>query len=254
MGNGSELKRKLLDSWDQIRSKYPIVVAAEVVAGDPVKTDFLSCIDGLKTAEEIEQFFTLNASEAHLIFTDLMNVGAIRFLDDGERLGYLKRHAIELERNLVFLRSERERLRGESLYLNKQTREKMLEVEAFKTKIPAQEEACQQLTGNLNSLQAKSQGLWEQNAELFGVAKDVKHKTDVIKTGLEKLEDQFPKVMRKKVKVAERYRKNEEMRHTSKDKNAAVEKKLFEYHDALSEVREYLEDTKLRVKGFSEQD
>ncbi len=253
MDNSSELKKKLLDSWDQIKEKYPTVIAPEAVSGDPVKVDFLSCIDGLKTAEEIQQFFTLSSSEAHLIFADLLNLGAIRFLDDAERLAHLKHHALELDRNVSFLRSERERLKGESLYLNKQVRQKLNETDVFKTKLPELEESHRELSGNLGSLQIKAEALWEQNAELFGVAKDIKHKSATIRSGLEKLENDLPKVMKKKTKMVERFKKSEEMRHSGTDKNKVIEKRLFDYHDALSDVREYLEDTKLRVKSFSDE-
>ncbi len=254
MDNTSELKKKLLDSWDQIKGKYPTVIAPDLVLGDAVKVDFLTCVDGLRTAEEIQQFFTLSSSEAHLIFTDLLNLGVIRFLEDGERLAYLKNHVLELEKNMGFLRSERESLRGESLYLGKQVQDKLNETEAFKIKLPELTEAHLQLTENLSSLKANSETLWDQNAELFGVAKDIKHKATAIKTGLAKLETDLPKVMKKRTKVVDRFERSEEIRHSSADKNKVIEKRLFDYHDALSDVREYLEDTKLRVKGFSEKD
>ncbi len=254
MDNSSGLKKKLSENWDQIKNKYPVVSRAEAVADDPIKVDFLQSIDGIKSAEEIGRFFTLSSSESQMIFTDLMNLGAIRFLEDSERLGYLKNHANELERNLTFLRSERERLRGESLYLSKQIREKTDETEKYKTRLPELAETLKELTDNLGSQQSRSAQLWEENSELFGVAKDVKHKTAVIYEGLGKLEHELPRVIKKKSKMAERFKKTDEMRHTGIDKNKEIEKKLFDYHDALNEVHEYLEDTKLRVKSFSDND
>ena len=96
--NTSLLKQQIFNSWDQMKSRYPVVVNIKAVKGDTVKEDFLRYIDGSRSAEEVRDFFTLDTSDAHLIFSDLLNVGAVRFLQDAERLPYLKRYNQELKK------------------------------------------------------------------------------------------------------------------------------------------------------------
>ena len=120
----AELKKKLMNSWDQMKKRYPVVRSVERVSGDTAKEEFLRSIDGLKSAEEIGAYFTLEPSEAHLIFSDLLQLGAIRFLEDAERFGYLRKQNLELKQKYDFQMAERNRLIGEELYLSERIKEK----------------------------------------------------------------------------------------------------------------------------------
>ncbi|MBF0493479.1 MAG: hypothetical protein HQM15_11970 [Deltaproteobacteria bacterium] len=250
--SASQLKKKLMLGWDTMKDCYPLVVDRDVVAGDPVKTDFLSCIEGLKSADEIRQYFTLDQSEAHLIFRDLLDSGAIRFLEATERFTYLKQQRVELERQLEFVKSESVRLSGESCYLVKQIKDREIATEAFKQRIPQFEEGMKESFSQLSSLKEKSVALWDVNAELFGLSKEVKDKSARIKAGLEKLDRELPLVMKRKIKVADRLKKVDEWRHATEDKNKNIENRLVDYHDALGDVREHLLDVKMRVGDLSE--
>lgn len=247
----SELKKKLISDWGQMKDQYPIVMNRSIVSDDPVKTDFLNSIEGFKSAEEIGAYFALSPTEAQLIFTDLLNLGAVRFLDKTERFAYLKQHSIELERNLEFAKSERVKLSGEAYYLNKQIKDREHVTESIKQRITELEEGMKGRSAELLTLKEKSTAMWDNNSELFGLAKEIKDKSQRIKNGLEKLEQELPRAVKKKAKIADRLNKANELRQFSEGKNKIIEKKLVDYHDALDDVREHLLDVKMHVDDLS---
>ena len=53
----AQLKKKLMNSWDHMKKRYPVVRSVELVSGDAAKEEFLRSIDGLKSAEEIACVF-----------------------------------------------------------------------------------------------------------------------------------------------------------------------------------------------------
>jgi hypothetical protein len=151
-GKQVQLKKKLMNSWDQMKQKYPVVRSMELVGGDPDKEEFLRTIDGLKSAEEIGAYFTLEPSEAHLILSDLLQLGAIRFIEDAERLGYLKKQNLELKQKFDFQMAERNRLLGEELYLTKRIKEKKKATAELKERLPEVNESLEEHELNLASL------------------------------------------------------------------------------------------------------
>ena len=246
----TQLKKRLMSSWDQMKIRYPVVRNMEIVKGDSTKEDFLKQIDGLKNAEDIRNYFTLDPSEAHLVFSDLLNVGAIRFLDDAERLGYLKQENMELKKNLDFLMSERNKLSGEEFYLSGQIQEKKKAISEINEMLPDLKESLEEHSGKLSDFRDSSHHLWEADSELLGIVKDMKNKEQQIREGLDKLEYEFPKLLKRKFRVSKRLKKVEQKKYQNLNRNQKLNKKLLIYQDTVDEMSDYLEDTKLRIKDL----
>src|SRR3972149_4637950 len=205
----TQLKKKLMNSWDQMKQKYPVVRSMELVSGDAAKVEFLRSIDGMKSAEEIGAYFTLEPSEAHLIFSDLLQLGAIRFLEDAERFGYLRKQNLELKQKFDFQMAERNRLIGEELYLSERIKEKKKALSELKERLPELNKSLEEHDLTLSSLKQNYHDLWESNSELLGLEKDMKGKEQQIKQAIERLEAEFPKLLKKKIRVITRLKKTE---------------------------------------------
>ncbi|HLA27989.1 MAG TPA: hypothetical protein VJZ49_08845 [Syntrophales bacterium] len=242
-----QLKKKLMNSWDQMKQKYPVVRSRELVSGDPDKEEFLQTIDGLKSAEEIGAYFTLEPSEAHLIFSDLLQLGAIRFIDDAERLGYLKKHNLELKKNFDFQMAERNRLLGEEFYLNKRLKEKKKAISELQERLPELNKSLEEQNLNLANLRQNYNALWESNSELLGLGKDMKSKEQQIMQGIERLEAEFPKLLKKKTRVITKLKKTENAQNQYAAGNDKLANRLLMYQDAIDEMRDYIEDARLRI-------
>jgi DNA repair exonuclease SbcCD ATPase subunit len=243
----AQLKKKLLNSWDHMKRRYPVVRSVEVVAGDSAKVEFLRSIDGMKSADDIAAYFTLDASEAHLIFSDLIQLGAIRFLEDAERLGYLKKQNLELKRKYDFLMAERNRLLGEEVYLSERIKEKKHAIGELKDRLPALDASLETHNDTLGTLRQNYNGLWESNSELLGLGKDMKAKEQQISQAIERLEREFPKLLKKKTRVIERLKKTEEAKVQYASSNDKLDSRLLVYRDTVDEMRDFLEDAKLRI-------
>ena len=243
----AQLKKKLMDSWDHMKQRYPLVRSVERVSGDAAKEEFLRSIDGLKSAEEIRVYFTLEPSEAHLIFSDLLQLGAIRFLEDAERLGFLRKQSLELKQKFDFQMAERNRLIGEELYLSERIKEKKKALSELKERLPELHKSLEENQRTLASLRQQYHDLWESNSELRGLAKDMKGKEQQIKQAIERLEAEFPKLLKKKTRVFARLKKTEDaqVQHVTRNDNLA--RRLLMYRETVDEMRDYLEDAKLRI-------
>jgi prefoldin subunit 5 len=241
------LKKKLMNSWDQMKQKYPVVRSRELVGRDPDKEEFLRTIDGLKSAEEIGAYFTLEPSEAHLIFSDLLQLGAIRFIEDGERLGFLKKQNLELKKNFDFQMVEHNRLLGEELYLTKRIKEKKKAITELQERLPELNRSLEEHDLNLANLRQNYNTLWESNSELLGLGKDLKGKEQQIKQAIELLEAEFPKLLKKKTRVITRLKKtgHAQAQHTAGNDKLAG--RLLVYRDTVDEIRDYLDDARLRI-------
>ena len=203
-------RQKLMNSWDQMKKRYPVVRSAEPVSGDTAKEDFLRSIDGLKSAEEIGVYFTLEPSEAHLIFSDLLQLGVIRFLEDAERLGYLRKQNLELKQNFDFQMAEHNRLIGEELYLTKRIKEKKKTLSELKERLPGLDKSLEEHNLTLSHLRQNYNDLWESNSELLGLVKDMKSREQQINQAIEMLEAEFPKLLKKKMRVITQLKKTED--------------------------------------------
>jgi len=243
----AQLKKKLMSSWDHMKTRYPVVRNMDPVKGDTTKEEFLRCIDGLKNAEEIKAYFTLEPSEAHLIFSDLLNLGAIRFLDDAERLGYLRMQNLELKQKLDFLMSERNKLMGEELYLSERVKEKKQGLSELKERIPELKKALEDHELTLSGLRQNYNDLWDSNSELLGLGKDMKEREQQIKQALDTLELGFPKLLKKKTRIISMLKKTEEKQNQNITVNERLDKRLLVYRDTIDEIRDYLDDAKLRI-------
>lgn len=243
----SQLKKKLMNSWDHMKKRYPIVRSIELVSGDTAKEEFLRSVDGLKSAEEIRAYFTLEPSEAHLIFSDLLQLGAIRFLEDAERFGYLRKQNLELKQKFDFLMAERNRLVGEELYLSERIKEKKRSISELKERLPGLNKSLEEQEITLSSLKQNYSDLWESNSELLGLGKDMKSREQQIKQSIEMLEAEFPKLLKKKTRVITRLKKTEEAQYKHIDRNDKLDRRLLAYRDTVDEMRDYLEDAKLRI-------
>jgi len=246
----TQLKKRLMSSWDQMKVRYPVVRNIEIVKGDSTKEDFLKHIDGLKNAEEIRNYFTLDPSEAHLVFSDLLNLSAIRFLDDAERLGYLKQENMELKKNLDFLMSEKNKLSGEDFYLSGQIQEKKKAISEINEMLPDLNESLEEHSGKLSDLRDSSNHLWESDSELLGIVKDMKNKEQQIREGLDRLEYEFPKLLKRKSRVSNRLKEIEQKKYQNFDRNEKLNKKLLIYQDTVDDMSDYIEDTRLRIKDL----
>jgi len=243
----AQMKKKLMKSWDHMKQRYPVVRSMDLVRGDPDKEEFLRTIDGLKSAEEIGAYFTLDPSEAHLIFSDLLQLGAIRFIDEAERLAYLKKQNLELKQNFDFQMAEHKRLLGEELYLTKRTKEKKKASSELKERLPELNKSLEEHEQNLASLRQNYNALWESNSELLGLGKDMKSREQQIKQAIEMLEAEFPKVLKKKTRVITKLKKTEDAQNQHATGHEKMVKRLVVYRDTVDEMRDYLEDAKLRI-------
>ncbi|MBF0441920.1 MAG: hypothetical protein HQK54_08460 [Oligoflexales bacterium] len=243
----SEIKKKIAANWDLMKVRYPMVINTGAVGNDEVKKEFLGYIDGLRSADEIRQYFVLDASDAHLIFTDLLNLGAVRFLEDSERLPYLRQHQTELKKKIAFLEAERSRLSGENFYLTGQSREIIKLSEHYKDEIPKLKATTSEISGKIGTLKANSEKLWQSNAELFGLAKEMEIKEKKIRTALERLDEDIPRLVKKKTKIASRMNEFDEKLFSSRVAVSKTEKTLEFYRDVIDDVSDHLEDAKLRI-------
>jgi DNA repair exonuclease SbcCD ATPase subunit len=243
----TQLKKKLMNSWDNMKTRYPVVRSMEPVSGDAAKEEFLRSVDGMKNAEEIRAYFTLEPSEAHLIFSDLLQLGAIRFLEDAERLGYLKKQNVELKQKFDFQMAERNRLIGEELYLSERIKEKKKAISELKERIPELDKSLEEHEHTLSSLKQSYNELWESNSGLLGLGKDMKSREQQIKQAVEMLEAEFPKVLKKKTRVITKLKKTEDAQYEQAARNDNLDRRLLVYRDTVDEVRDYLEDAKLRI-------
>ncbi|MEI7635965.1 MAG: hypothetical protein WCJ37_01555 [Syntrophus sp. (in: bacteria)] len=243
----AQLKKKLMNSWDHMKQRYPVVRSRELVSGDTDKEEFLRTIDGLKSAEEIGAYFTLEPSEAHLIFSDLLQLGAIRFIEDAERLGYLKKQNMELKQKFDFQIAEHNRLLGEELYLSKRIKEKKKAISELKERLPELNTSLEEHELNLASLRQNYNALWESNSELLGLGKDMKSREQQIQKGIEMLEAELPKLLKKKTRVITKLKKTEDAQNQQLTSNDKLVKRLIVYRDTVDEMRDYIEDAKLRI-------
>jgi len=243
----SQLKKKLMNSWDHMKKRYPIVRSMELVSGDAAKEEFLRSVDGLKSAEEIRAYFTLEPSEAHLIFSDLLQLGAIRFLEDAERFGYLRKQNLELKQKFDFQMAERNRLIGEDLYLSERIKEKKKAISELKERLPGLNKSLEEQELTLSSLKQSYNDLWESNSELLGLGKDMKSREQQIKQAIEMLETEFPKLLKKKTRVITKLKKTEDAQYKHVTRNDKLDKRLLVYRDTVDEMRDYLEDAKVRI-------
>lgn len=243
----SELKKKLMNSWDHMKKRYPVVRSVELVSGDAAKEEFLRSIDGIKSAEEVGAYFTLEPSEAHLIFSDLLQLGAIRFLEDAERFGYLRKQNLELKQKFDFQMAERNRLIGEELYLSERIKEKKKAISELKERLPELNKSLEEYNLTLSSLRQNYNDLWESNSELLGLGKDMKGKEQQIKQAIEMLEGEFPKMLKKKTRVITKLKKTEDAQVQNVTRNETLDRRLLVYRDTVDEMRDYLEDAKLRI-------
>jgi len=243
----AQLKKKLMNSWDHMKKRYPVVRSVERVSGDAAKEEFLRSIDGMKSAEEVGAYFTLEPSEAHLIFSDLLQLGAIRFLEDAERFGYLRKQNLELKQKFDFQMAERNRLIGEELYLSERIKEKKKAISELKERLPELNKSLEEYNLTLSSLRQNYNDLWESNSELLGLGKDMKGKERQIKQAIEMLEAEFPKVLKKKTRVITKLKKTEDAQVQNVTRNETLDRRLLVYRDTVDEMRDYLEDAKLRI-------
>jgi len=243
----AQLKKKLMNSWDHMKKRYPVVRNVELVRGDSAKEEFLGSIDGMKSAEDIAGYFTLEPSEAHLIFSDLLQLGAIRFLEDAERIGYLRKQNLELKQKFDFQMAERNRLVGEELYLSERIKEKKKLMSELRERLPELNKSLEEHNRTLASLRQDYGHLWESNSELLGLGKDMKAREQQIKQAIEMLETEFPKLLKKKTRVITRLKKTEDAQDQRAAGNEKLDRRLRVYRDTMDEMHDYLEDTKLRI-------
>ena len=243
----AQLKKKLMNSWDHMKKRYPVVRSVERVSGDAAKEEFLRSIDGMKSAEEVGAYFTLEPSEAHLIFSDLLQLGAIRFLEDAERFGYLRKQNLELKQKFDFQMAERNRLIGEELYLTERIKEKKKAISELQERLPELNKSLEEHNRTLAGLKQNYKDLWDSNSELLGLGKDMKSREQQIKQAIESLEAEFPKVLKKKTRVITQLKKTEDAKVQNVTRNDKLDRRLLVYRDTVDEMRDYLEDAKLRI-------
>jgi hypothetical protein len=243
----AQLKQKLMNSWDQMGKRYPVVRTMEPVRGDTAKEAFLRSVDGLKSAEEIAAYFTLEPSEAHLIFSDLLQLGAIRFLEETERLGYLRKQNLELKQHFEFQMAEHNRLIGEELYLSERIKEKKMTISELQEHLPDLNKSLEERNQTLSTLRQNYNDLLESNSELLGLAKDMKSKELQISQAIEMLEAEFPQVMKKKIRVITKLKKTEADQAQHLTMNDKLDRRFYLYRNTVDEIRDYLEDAKVRI-------
>ncbi len=246
----AQLKQKLMNSWDLMGKKYPVVRSMEPIRGDSAKEAFLRSIDGLKSAEEIAAYFTLEPTEAHLIFSDLLQLGAIRFLEEAERLGYLRKQNLELKQYFDFQMAEHNRLIGEELYLSERLKEKKKTLAELQERLPALNKALEERNQTLALLKQDYQNLWESNSELLGLIKDMKSKEQEISRAIEILEAEIPVLIKKKTRVITKLKKTEAEQIQYLALNDKLDRRVHLYRDTVDEMRDYLEEAKLRINAL----
>ncbi|MBL6988754.1 MAG: hypothetical protein ISR65_03215 [Bacteriovoracaceae bacterium] len=249
----SRLKNKLDENWEAIKDRFPIVIDAELVDKDSVQQDVLKYFDGLKSADEIREYLSLDKSDAHLIFVDLLRSGAVRFLEDIERPKYIKNRNIELKNNLEFLKSEKTRLIGEELYLKEQIVDKERELEAYKAKVPENEKVLGDLNQKLEKLKIEPDKLWKENADLFALKNEMFGKEKKIRTVLRELETGLPRLIKRKVRLDNLIKQSEsgiDVKNVERDNSLS---ELFTYRDTIDEIKSDLFATKARLRELADE-
>ncbi|MBF0314609.1 MAG: hypothetical protein HQK50_09645 [Oligoflexia bacterium] len=246
----STIKKQLLSSWDQMKVKYPVVVDKSAVKGDTVKEEFLQYIDGLRSVGEISQYLTLDASEAHLVFSNLLAIKAIRFIDHYERLTLLNRQNAELKNNQAFLAEENNKLKGEKYYLSRQIESKQKEMLTIAEVMPSLQERLQEFNREIDTLKSNSTELWDYNSDLLGLVKDMSIKEKQINEIFIEIEAALPKLIKKKKRMSELLSKADERVNDIDVKNIKIKRLLSLYHESVEEVRDYLFDAKTHLNYF----
>ena len=75
----------------------------------------------------------------------------------------------------------------------------------------------------------------------------MKSREQQIKQAIEMLEAEFPKVLKKKTRVITKLKKTEDAHNQHATSNDKLVKRLIVYRDTADEMRDYLEDAKVRI-------
>jgi chromosome segregation ATPase len=102
----------------------------------------------------------------------------------------------------------------------------------------------------LAGLKQNYNDLWDSNSELLGLGKDMKSREQQIKQAIESLEAEFPKVLKKKTRVITQLKKTEDAKVQNVTRNDKLDRRLLVYRDTVDEMRDYLEDAKLRIDNL----
>ena len=113
--------------------------------------------------------------------------------------------------------------------------------------IPKLKQTIDGIHGKLEPLKENALELWDSNSELLGLTRDMKNKEQQIRVAMERLEEELPKVMKKKGRIGEQLKALDTKVSLNRIETDKTEKKLLLYREAIDEVGEYLEDTKGRI-------
>jgi len=169
----------LAPHWDEMKSKYPLVIKTNAEEKnfpnlDSTRIGFLKYVDGVKSSEEVRDYFMLSSSDAHYILSDLLNMGALRLIDGEELLAYWSAQNLELERELEFHRSNKEKLEGEHFYLSNQIERHSKIIQSSVKRSPILSNLLKQLSGKTQEVSTSALVLWEFISELSLLAQDIR--------------------------------------------------------------------------------
>jgi chromosome segregation ATPase len=143
--------------------------------------------------------------------------------------------------------AERNRLIGEELYLTERIKEKKKAISELQERLPELNKSLEEHNRTLAGLKQNYKDLWDSNSELLGLGKDMKSREQQIKQAIESLEAEFPKVLKKKTRVITQLKKTEDAKVQNVTRNDKLDRRLLVYRDTVDEMRDYLEDAKLRI-------
>ena len=78
----------------------------------------------------------------------------------------------------------------------------------------------------------------------------MKSREQQIKQAIESLEAEFHKVLKKKTRVITQLKKTEDAKVQNVTRNDKLDRRLLVYRDTVDEIRDYLEDAKLRIDNL----
>jgi chromosome segregation ATPase len=143
--------------------------------------------------------------------------------------------------------AERSRLIGEEVYLSERIREKKKAIVELRERLPELDKSLEEHDLTLANLRQNYSGLLESNSELLGLGKDMKAREQQITQAIDNLEREFPKVLKKKTRVITRLKKTEDAKVQHAFGNDKLDRRMLVYRDTVDEMRDYLEDAKLRI-------
>ena len=154
----SEVLTALEREWEKLRGLIPCITdESRVVEG--VGSDIYKLVDGKKTCEDIVNAQDLAVDTAVVIFHGLERDGTIHCVEISEKLRDVNFEKSEVEKELLFLEMEKERLLERTVQLNGELLNVQIQNKGDKQEISSTDEKIALSKENIGRLQKKHKGV-----------------------------------------------------------------------------------------------